>query len=107
MFLEWSCIKSLFFLLQEELLINQGRSLILKEHVLQLIKHIHSDLLPISLAQLPILLHMSPLHILPLVFLAIGVELIPQEFQIGLLLLLQLHADPHLALVVTGVTQGL
>jgi hypothetical protein len=95
--------KSVLFFLQEQLLINQWSSFILKKYVLQFIEDIHGYFLSIALAKLSILFHMSSFHVLAFIFLAIGVEFVSQEFQVRFFLLLQLHADPYLTLSVTRV----
>lgn len=65
-----------------------------------LIKDINRNPLSIALSQLPILFHPSSLHIFTVLFLSVGVELVPKKLQVGLLLLLYLHTDPHIAFCV-------
>ena len=97
--------ESVLFLFQEKFLVDERGSFILEKHVFQLVENIHCYLLSISLSQLSVLLHMSAFHVFPLVLFAVGVELIPQKLQIGLLLFLQLHTDSHLRLIVAGVAE--
>lgn len=95
----------MLFLFQKKFFVDEGGSFILEKHVFQLVENIDCYLLPIALSQLSVLLDMSAFHVFSLVLLAVGVELIPQKLQIGLLLFLQLHADSHLRLIVAGVTE--
>ena len=62
-----------------------------------LIKDVHRNPFPVSFSQLPVLLDPSSLYIFPVLFLRIGVELVPEELEVGLFLLFYLHADAHIA----------
>lgn len=79
----------------------------MEEDILVLIKYVHSYSFSIALAQLTVLIPLPLLDILPLLLLTPRVELVSQEFEIGLLLLLHLKAYPHIALAEARVAQRL